>query len=1180
MSIFDENNNYIEITKEDISDAAIACKDIDKAEKKRAFANVLGARLGIKFLHYIGTKANNFDSLYTIPAVLKDTDISDITTENNIKIDVRIVEDENHLFIPKSHFKYGITPDMYIFLKISDDSSVANFIGAIAPDEIDKSIENSDYYFITSDTLYNENSIRAALNVKKPQSHDYVDENDILKAESLLINFIDDDLKEEDKKFLYKTLKRSSQCRSEFKEFQKFEIISTDLANSEEILNDSVLDVLGAERIHENKFFEGPHEDIDLDELAELTAADFIEDFIEQHKDSSMSENENIINGEYKELPEDTPIEEAGELETIPSDEELANLSDKNDFDVLSEFSETAENSEELQQLNAIQENDNEIVEDFKFSDESNNLVLDEPQNLELQEEIEDFSFNTEDNLNMPEDSETTPIFESESLGEISETTESYDNNIELSEEIQNDLNANNITEDIKLDTLSENIDLTLPELEPDENLPALNESAADENAEELSFNNEDNEQKIENTASPSEEGFTLDDFNKRENSIKKAKKSSMFDGFEGKMTTIDDPSPDPIQMYMEEEARRMAKKKESEAPSPELYTHEAYSTALNRYEMSAVNSPEMLNAQFHSSNEFEEDNFGTDYNEEVNNDTVVENDLNNNDVTDISLNTTTDTNIDTAEESIEDNSGLEEFTMDMAAAVEQANPNLHNSQIPKNTESSYDLPLQNQTINEEINILSDDTSNKTNDDGYYLITDGNEPNAGLNVHSEVSENIDLDSINLDDLEDNDIENSINTNENIGENQDISSEIDNFLNSDDIDLSGVDIENIDTADLNIDEFTNALDLTDDNKFDDNNQTQSNAEFDNSELSFFDDNQSVNTEELSVEGEELPSDTVLSDIPDVSENQEEFENIQNEFFSDDAQNEEEYIPDFSQNDQNTIEQLYDDNNINQNQDEAMDQTFDANNIGLEPPPVSNVPVKKKSSLPFLLIVLFIAFCAVCYLQKDFIMQKINELIPSKKPNIQRNPNMPIEGENPAENTGMMNENNSEGQNPEENENTKQQIGDIPGEAGGPQDAKSMEDSLNQKASLDETTQTFKKEPQPLLSKEIKRLYWEIPQDLTYNSLIVNYLKNVGKTAKFAIKSDLLNTTEFPYSNRIIVNIIIKNDGSVDKVELAVPSGSKQIDELVLQSVKAALKYVKAPTSEFTKESYEFSLIINF
>ena len=67
---------------------------------------------------------------------------------------------------------------------------------------------------------------------------------------------------------------------------------------------------------------------------------------------------------------------------------------------------------------------------------------------------------------------------------------------------------------------------------------------------------------------------------------------------------------------------------------------------------------------------------------------------------------------------------------------------------------------------------------------------------------------------------------------------------------------------------------------------------------------------------------------------------------------------------------------------------------------------------------------------------------------------------------------------------------------------------------------------------------------------------------------------MNISEMPYSNKMIVDIVIKKDGSADNITTAVSSGSKQIDSVVLQTVKAALKYVKAPTAEFKNDSYTF------
>ena len=75
MGIFDENNNLIEISKDDMHDAMYSSARLDENIQKRAFANVLGARLGIKFLKKLNINADNFNSLYTIPAILKDMDI-------------------------------------------------------------------------------------------------------------------------------------------------------------------------------------------------------------------------------------------------------------------------------------------------------------------------------------------------------------------------------------------------------------------------------------------------------------------------------------------------------------------------------------------------------------------------------------------------------------------------------------------------------------------------------------------------------------------------------------------------------------------------------------------------------------------------------------------------------------------------------------------------------------------------------------------------------------------------------------------------------------------------------------------------------------------------------------------------------------------------------------------------
>src|SRR5574344_186299 len=134
MKIFDKKNS-VKIENEDIRDAKLSSSGfVDEEIKKRAFVNVLGARLAIKMLFEKKLEANNVYSLYTIQHILEELDIADIYF-NDLKIDVRLVFDENQIFIPKTHFKYNILPDLYLILKLNENITEASFLGFVKPED-------------------------------------------------------------------------------------------------------------------------------------------------------------------------------------------------------------------------------------------------------------------------------------------------------------------------------------------------------------------------------------------------------------------------------------------------------------------------------------------------------------------------------------------------------------------------------------------------------------------------------------------------------------------------------------------------------------------------------------------------------------------------------------------------------------------------------------------------------------------------------------------------------------------------------------------------------------------------------------------------------------------------------------------------------------------------------------
>ena len=1049
-------------------------------------------------------------------------DISDICI-NNIKADIRIVADEDHLCIPKAHYIYNVTPDIYIFIKLSNDLSTATFIGAIAPDEVNKSVENKDYYFISKEVLYNENSLKTALSKGKPQSNISVADNDIIKAESLLINFIDGDIMNNEKHFIYDVLKQSNKLRLMFKDFEHFELLSNDLAHTEEILSDSVLDVLGAQQIYNNDLSDGEFaSDIDLDELADTTVADFVEEFIDENKEDEMLDNENIIDGDFEEISEETElVEEPGSLEELPTDEELAS------FSVMSD----------LEDFSDIQADDLTTVEE----DEVLDLDLDETSGFEGFEGLEstpseDISFE-----DLTTDDEPLEEFTLEDL--VAETIDSPVEEIDAFEvetiDNETDLGAFEV-ETTELEELP-----ALEEIEPIEDLTSefIEEDSFDafetieetqdlslNDVEDLSFDVETEDLTAEAESFEFEEPMSLMEAVQNEGMELTAQEE--LSPLDSLAEPIDFSLPELEPVEELEEVGGFAAPEDLAPSNPDLLTEDTQ-------EEFATLDDIAQNIDFDGVDPISLDVPDLEPIEEIN---EITEDV---DLSGFEIEPESPAETQATETSEEDDfSGLEEFTMDMASEVEKANPNLLKPQGPiENYDATQGFGLQMDDFNpsqgftaapeyEEPQPQSEETSG-FGFEGLESFNDNSNP-------QQETSNSGFGEINLDDLDDFDDDDMPQESSNQG--FDIPETAD--FDPSDIDLSEINLDDIDLSDPNLNIDNIDIDLND-------------MDIDN-----------------------LSS---LDNIPDVSSEEAQYQQnddfMQQQMGIDEMQNE--YTPDFNANDQNTIQALYEDNPQNQMPGEAMNQSFDQNQVNYSMPPQ---PQKKKSS-PLLGLLLIVLVCAFAYMKKDLIIEKFNA---NKGVTVTQDQNMPIEGETEEDRQDAELLNDSAEETPPEEvmSEDKQGIGEIPGEAGGPQDIESMNESLNQKGSMAATKTvttpppSFTKTPEVVLSKEIKRLYWEIPQDLVYNDAVVNYLKTAGKTMKFSMQSDLLNSTESPYSTKMIVNVIIKKDGSVETVNTTVSSGSKQIDTIVLQSVKAALKYVKAPTSEFKNESYDFSLIINF
>lgn len=252
MKLFEKKDSSIKIEEDDLQDAKLSTLDfVDKTVRKRAFLNVLGARLAMKMLFSQKLEATNLYSLYTIHNVLRELDIADIYFQG-IKIDVRVVFDKEEIFIPKSHFELGLLPDLYLVFDLAQDFSCVECLGFFEPKTLNTQNENKDFYFYEYDRLQDPKLLKGFL-------HDYKGGNDFKppvvldNAEALFVSLVDKDISERDKVQLFQCLAGDIELREKIVEFENFETLSKEVAKTPELMQDGVFDIVGAQQVHDDE---------------------------------------------------------------------------------------------------------------------------------------------------------------------------------------------------------------------------------------------------------------------------------------------------------------------------------------------------------------------------------------------------------------------------------------------------------------------------------------------------------------------------------------------------------------------------------------------------------------------------------------------------------------------------------------------------------------------------------------------------------------------------------------------------------------------------------------------------------------------------------------------------------------------------------------------------------------
>ena len=226
-----ENSNIIAIEEKEKEDARALTQSFARSDvKSRAYINALGAEILLKYFEKENIIKERTYNLHNIRKILEEFDISDVKL-SNIHIDVRVVFDENQIFIPKSHFEYDLLPDIYVVFKLAKDHSNVEFLGFFEPKLINKNNANDKYYFIEKEKLSSPVDLKSFVeNFKGDRAKDYSQE-ELDNAEFLMLSMTDHDVSDEDKRKLLNYLSHSEVLRDEFIEYENFEMISYQAAN-------------------------------------------------------------------------------------------------------------------------------------------------------------------------------------------------------------------------------------------------------------------------------------------------------------------------------------------------------------------------------------------------------------------------------------------------------------------------------------------------------------------------------------------------------------------------------------------------------------------------------------------------------------------------------------------------------------------------------------------------------------------------------------------------------------------------------------------------------------------------------------------------------------------------------------------------------------------------------------
>lgn len=474
----------LEIGKENYTEADFMSKRFVNAEvRNRAYINVLGSELFIKFLAENGIKTEDVISMHSISKIIENIDIADVILQN-IHIDVRTIFDEDKIFVPKSHFELEITPDIYVVLKISKNMKDAEILGYFKPSQINKNYANDDYYFVKKETLVPAKMLLDKISQYAETRDSKLTNAEFLRGRALSVDYSDHNLDLEGQKEFLKLMLTDSMLRDSVAEFDNFEVLSSQVSSV-------LLERIEIKKQNEAKAVPG---------IAALTTEEILKEGVKAVVEEQKAKAEDVF-----EQAKDVAV---ATTEVLGAAAQVVDAAEKS--------AEGEKKLPELEILNTdeIEQETENVVEDLT---EGADLTIEEPE--QAQEEVSDI---VEEDT--PTISDIDTLKEEDVTAEAEAQAQSEDGTPEIVEDTlsqisDDDLTLGNIDEDLSFDIDVQPIDETEKAEEAQEVEPVQEEDATEEdlivedNQDEVEITEEKEPEIVENPEPESaEDDLSLND--------------------------------------------------------------------------------------------------------------------------------------------------------------------------------------------------------------------------------------------------------------------------------------------------------------------------------------------------------------------------------------------------------------------------------------------------------------------------------------------------------------------------------------------------------------------------------------------------------------------------------------------------------------------------------------------